>query len=53
MFFDLALAIAGPLMGAVALNLGYSSIFFCAALLSLTGLGLTLLLRRRAVSAPY
>ncbi|MGO4322482.1 MFS transporter [Pseudomonas brassicacearum] len=52
-FFDLALAIAGPLMGAVALNLGYSSIFFCAALLSLTGLGLTLLLRRRAVSAPY
>ncbi len=52
-FFDLALAIAGPLMGAVALNLGYSSIFFCAALLSVTGLGLTLLLRRRAVSAPY
>ncbi|BBP59554.1 MFS transporter [Pseudomonas sp. St316] len=52
-FFDLALAIAGPLMGAVALNLGYSSIFFCAALLSVTGLGLTLLLRRRAINAPY
>ena len=51
-FFDLALAIAGPLMGAVALNLGYSSIFFCAALLSVTGLGLTLLLRRRAMNAP-
>ncbi|AIG01141.1 major facilitator superfamily transporter [Pseudomonas fluorescens] len=47
-FFDLALAIAGPLMGAVALNLGYSWIFFCAALLSITGLGLTLLLMRRA-----
>ncbi|QZI73470.1 MFS transporter [Pseudomonas protegens] len=47
-FFDLALAIAGPLMGAVALNLGYSWIFFCAALLSVTGLGLTLLLQRRA-----
>ncbi|MCY7259714.1 MFS transporter [Pseudomonas protegens] len=47
-FFDLALAIAGPLMGAVALNLGYSWIFFCAALLSITGLGLTLLLKRRA-----
>ncbi|WP_237151340.1 MFS transporter [Pseudomonas sp. ADAK18] len=47
-FFDLALAIAGPLMGAVALNLGYSWIFFCAALLSVTGLGLTLLLKRRA-----
>ncbi|AXA53573.1 MFS transporter [Pseudomonas thivervalensis] len=51
-FFDLALAIAGPLMGAVALNLGYSSIFFCAALLSVSGLGLTLLLRRRAMNVP-
>jgi MFS family permease len=49
-FFDLALAIAGPLMGAVALNLGYSWIFFCAAMLSVTGLGLTLLLKRRAMS---
>ena len=47
-FFDLALAIAGPLMGAVALNLGYAWIFFCAALLSITGLGLTLLLKQRA-----
>lgn len=47
-FFDLALAIAGPLMGAVALNLGYSWIFFCAAMLSVTGLGLTLLLKHRA-----
>lgn len=47
-FFDLALAIAGPLMGAVALNLGYAWIFFCAALLSITGLGLTLLLKRRS-----
>jgi MFS family permease len=49
-FFDLALAIAGPLMGAVALNLGYSWIFFCAALLSVTGLGLTLLLKHRCGS---
>jgi predicted MFS family arabinose efflux permease len=49
-FFDLALAIAGPLMGAVALNLGYSWIFFSAALLSVTGLGLTLLLKRRAMT---
>ncbi|MGE7955345.1 MFS transporter [Pseudomonas sp. NPDC089530] len=47
-FFDLALAIAGPLMGAVASQLGYSWIFFCAALLSLGALGLTLLLKRRA-----
>lgn len=51
-FFDLALAIAGPLMGAVALNLGYSWIFFCATLLSITGLGLTLLLKRRSALSP-
>ncbi|MNY83064.1 major facilitator superfamily transporter [compost metagenome] len=50
MFFDLALAIAGPLMGAVALNFGYSWIFFSAALLSVTGLGLTLLLKRRSMT---
>lgn len=49
-FFDLALAIAGPLMGAVALNLGYAWIFFSAALLSVTGLGLTLLLKHRAIA---
>lgn len=48
LFFDLALAIAGPLMGAIALNLGYPWIFFSAALLSLLGLGLTLVLSRRA-----
>ncbi len=46
-FFDLALAIAGPLMGAVALNLGYSWIFCCAALLSIIGLSVTVLLARR------
>lgn len=46
-FFDLALAIAGPIMGAVALGLGYSWIFFFASLLSLAGLGLTMLLSRR------
>jgi predicted MFS family arabinose efflux permease len=49
-FFDLALAIAGPLMGAVALNLGYTWIFFSAALFSVTGLALTLLLKRRAMA---
>jgi len=46
-FFDLALAIAGPIMGAIALGLGYSWIFFFASLLSLAGLGLTVLLSRR------
>ncbi|SCX71928.1 Predicted arabinose efflux permease, MFS family [Pseudomonas sp. NFACC32-1] len=52
-FFDLALAIAGPMMGAVALNLGYSWIFFSAAVLSISGLALTLLLRQRAGKAAY
>jgi MFS family permease len=50
-FFDLALAIAGPVMGAIALNLGYTWIFFSAALLALIGLGLTLLLSARAQKA--
>lgn len=52
-FFDLALAIAGPLMGAIALNMGYSWIFFSAALLSTTGLGLTLLLLWQAKRTIY
>ncbi|MEE1880834.1 MFS transporter [Pseudomonas soli] len=46
-FFDLALAVAGPVMGAVAVHLGYASIFAVAALLALSGVGLTLLLARR------
>ncbi|WP_447650338.1 MFS transporter [Pseudomonas abietaniphila] len=46
-FFDLALAISGPLMGAIALGMGYGWIFFFAALLSIFALGLTLLLARR------
>lgn len=45
-FFDLALAIAGPVMGAIAVHLGYASIFGVAALLALSGVGLTLLLAR-------
>ncbi len=49
-FFDLALAIAGPVMGAVASNLGYSWIFFTAALLSVSGLSVTVLLARRAAA---
>ncbi|MDB5982357.1 MAG: transporter [Pseudomonas sp.] len=50
-FFDLALAIAGPVMGSIALGLGYSWIFFCAAVLSIAALSLTLLLARRAARA--
>lgn len=47
-FFDLALAIAGPIMGAIALGMGYTWIFFFASLLSIAALGLTVLLSRRA-----
>ncbi|MDD2058264.1 MFS transporter [Pseudomonas sp. GD03860] len=47
-FFDLALAISGPLMGAIAVHLGYAWIFCIAALLSLAGVGLALTLLRRA-----
>ncbi|MNJ42223.1 major facilitator superfamily transporter [compost metagenome] len=47
-FFDLALAISGPLMGAIAVHLGYAWIFCIAALLSLAGVGLALILSRRA-----
>ncbi|MBF8723961.1 MFS transporter [Pseudomonas guariconensis] len=46
-FFDLALAIAGPVMGAVAVRLGYTAIFAVAALLALAGVGLVMLLARR------
>jgi MFS family permease len=47
-FFDLSLAVAGPLMGAIAAHLGYAWIYFTAALLALAGLGLTELYKRRA-----
>lgn len=47
-FFDLALAIAGPIMGAIALNLGYPWIFFSAAVMCCLGLLLSLSLSRRA-----
>lgn len=47
-FFDLALAIAGPLMGMVAAQLGYAWIFCVAALLSLAGVGLSTVLLKRS-----
>lgn len=47
-FFDMALAIAGPMMGTVALHFGYTWIFFGGALLSIAGFGLTWQLSRRA-----
>lgn len=47
-FFDLALATAGPAMGALAARAGYASIFCMAALLALAGVALAALLARQA-----
>ncbi|KWT03158.1 MFS transporter [Pseudomonas savastanoi] len=52
-FFDLALAIAGPVMGAIALGQGYDWIFFYAALLSVCALALTIWLSRRTANQTY
>ncbi|TBU97698.1 MFS transporter [Phytopseudomonas dryadis] len=48
LFFDLALGIAGPLMGMIASAYDYAAVFLAAGLLALLGLGLSLLLLRRA-----
>ena len=45
-FFDLALGIAGPLMGAIASLAGFAAIFLVAALMALTGMLLSLWLLR-------
>ncbi len=47
LFIDLSLGITGPLAGAVASGFGYSSIFLFAALASLIGLGLSVLLYKQ------
>jgi MFS family permease len=47
LFFDLALGIAGPLMGVLAATYSYATVFFAAALLSLAGLALSLVLLRK------
>ncbi|TRO11943.1 MFS transporter [Ectopseudomonas mendocina] len=46
LFFDLAVGLAGPLMGLVAFSLGLPWIFFCSALLSAIGFTLVMHLRR-------
>ncbi|HSC82792.1 MAG TPA: MFS transporter [Pseudomonas sp.] len=49
-FFDLALGIAGPLMGLVASGFGFATIFFLAALLALGGLLISCYLLRSAAT---
>ncbi|SDI44342.1 MFS transporter [Pseudomonas panipatensis] len=46
LFFDLALGIAGPLMGAIAAQAGYAAIFLVAALLAIAGFAVCLWLSR-------
>ncbi|WP_374442815.1 MFS transporter [Pseudomonas panipatensis] len=46
LFFDLALGIAGPLMGAIAAQAGYAAIFLVAALLAIAGFAVCLWLLR-------
>ncbi len=48
LFFDMAVGLAGPLMGLLAASLGFAQIFLSAALLSGTGFVLVLALRRGA-----
>ena len=48
LFFDLALGVAGPLMGLVAGAYSYGAVFLASGLLALLGLGLTLILLRNA-----
>ncbi|MBC9250793.1 MFS transporter [Pseudomonas alcaligenes] len=50
-FFDLALGIAGPLMGMVVGGYGFNAIFLLAALLALTGLLISAYLLRTAHTA--
>lgn len=45
-FFDLALGIAGPLMGAIATGFGFGSIFMVAAAMALVGMLLSFYLLR-------
>src|SRR5690606_40673028 len=48
LFFDMAVGLAGPLMGLLAASLGFAQIFLSAALLSGIGFVLVLALRRGA-----
>lgn len=51
LFFDLAVGLAGPVMGLIASGLGLARVFLCAGLLSMLGFALVRLLHRRSVEA--
>jgi len=52
LFFDLAVGLAGPLMGLAAVSLGLGHVFLGSALLSAIGFMLVVSLRRRYQSQP-
>lgn len=47
LFFDIAVGMAGPVMGLIASGLGYAAIFLCAALMSMVGFLTVICLFRR------
>ena len=47
LFFDLAVGMAGPVMGFIATGFGFAGVFLCSALLSMSGFVLVLFLYRR------
>ncbi|MDB5928509.1 MAG: hypothetical protein JWR60_216 [Polaromonas sp.] len=51
LFFDLAVGMAGPVMGFIATGYGFAGVFLCSALLSMSGFVLVLFLYRRSLYA--
>ncbi|MDA7086296.1 MFS transporter [Pseudomonas sp. SA3-5] len=52
LFFDLAVGLAGPVMGLVVSGFGLAQVFFCSALLSATGLLVVLCIQRHPAAKP-
>lgn len=51
LFFDLAVGMAGPVMGLIASGFGFAQVFLCSALLSISGFVLVLFLYRSSLQA--
>ncbi|EOG3618403.1 MFS transporter [Pseudomonas putida] len=48
LFFDIAVGMAGPIMGLIASRFGYAAIFLCAAMISMSGILMVTYLYKRA-----
>lgn len=53
LFFDIAVGMAGPVMGLIASGFGYAAIFLCAALMSMGGILMVAYLYRRATESNF